>query len=136
MRLLLDSNTAVDIMRRPRGAAAERFLATPPSEMATSIIVKAELLVGPNRKKALPIEMGKVENFLKRVRILPFEDACAAEFGRIAGFLMDAGTTVAGLDVQIAATALVYGLIVVTRNARDFGRVPGLQIENWITDMP
>ena len=132
MKFLLDSNTAVDIMCRPRGAAAERFLATSPSDLAFSIVAKAELLVGPQRKKSLPVELPKVERFLNRVTVLPFDDACAAEFGRIAAALLDAGTPVGGIDVQIAATATRHGLIVVTRNARDFGKVPGLLVENWI----
>jgi tRNA(fMet)-specific endonuclease VapC len=132
VKYLLDSNTAVDIMRRPHGAAADRFLATAPSDMVISIVVKAELLVGPNRQKSLPIELPKVERFLSRVTILPFDDACAVEFGRIAAILLDAGTPVGGIDVQIAATARCHGLIVVTRNSRDFGKVPGLIIENWI----
>jgi tRNA(fMet)-specific endonuclease VapC len=132
VRYLLDSNTAVDIMRRPRGAAAERFIATSPSDMAVSIIVKAELLVGPYRKKSLPIELPKVERFLSRVTILPFDDACAVEFAAIAAFLLDAGAPVGGLDIQIAATARRHGLIVVTRNAKDFGKMPGLSVENWI----
>ncbi len=136
MKYLLDSNMAVDIMRRPRGAAATRFLATTPSEMGLSIVAKAELLVGPQRKKSFPIELPKVERFLARVTIVPFDDACAAEFGRIAAALLDNGTPVGGIDVQIAATAISRSLIVVTRNAKDFSKISGLQLENWITDNP
>ncbi len=80
--------------------------------------------------------MAKVQNFLSRVAIIPFDDACAAEFGRLAAHVLDGGNTVGGLDVQIAATATQHGMVVVTRNARDFGKIPGLQMENWITDLP
>ena len=121
-------------MRRPRGAAAERFLATPTQEMAVIIMVKAELLVGPNRTKSPPGEILKVERFLNRVRILPFNDECAAEFGRIAGYLLDMGTPIGEIDVQIAATAKVHNLILVTENLREFQKVSGLSLENWITD--
>lgn len=136
MRYLLDTNTAVDIMRHPRGDAAERFLATTPADMAMSIVAKAELLVGPNRKKSLPVEITKVQRFLIRLIILPFDDACAEEFGRIAACLLDAGTPVGGIDVQIAATARLHRLIVVTANVREFVRIPDLRTENWIAPEP
>ena len=136
MKYLRDSNTAINIMRHPQRAAATRFLSLPPSDLATSIIVKAELCVGPNRKKSHSTEPAKLARFLSRVKILPFDDNCAEEFGRLAAHVLDAGTPVGALDVQIGATARAFSLIVVTRNAKDFGKLPGIQIENWITDSP
>jgi tRNA(fMet)-specific endonuclease VapC len=70
------------------------------------------------------------------VTTLPFDDECAQVFGRIAAALFDGGSPVDGMDVQIAATAILRGPIVVTRNARDFEKIDGVQIENWVTDMP
>jgi tRNA(fMet)-specific endonuclease VapC len=136
VKYLLDSDTAINVMRHPRRAAAMRFRSTPPGDMAMSIVTKAELLVGPNSKKAHANELEKVTAILDRVTTLPFDDACAAIFGRIAAALFDSGMSVDGMDVQIAATAIHGGLIMVTRNTRDFKRIAEVQLENWVTDMP
>ena len=105
MKYLLDTNTAVNIMRKPNGAAANRFLATLPADLAISIATKAELLVGPNRAKSHAGELAKLQRFLTRVAIVPFDDQCAEEFGRIAAHLFDIGAPVDGIDIEIAATA-------------------------------
>jgi tRNA(fMet)-specific endonuclease VapC len=136
VKYLLDSDTAINIMRHPRRAAAMRFRSTSPSDMAISIVTKAELLVGPNSKKAYANELEKVTAILDRVATLPFDDPCAHVFGRIAAALFDGGSPVDGMDVQIAATAIHRGLIVVTRNVHDFGKIPDIQSENWVTDFP
>lgn len=134
MKYLLDSDTAIDVMRHPRGAAATRFRSSNAGDIAMSMVTKAELLVGPQTKGAHPNELQKVTAILDRVTVLPFDDECAVTFGRIAAALIDAGTPVDGMDIQIAATAILKGLIVITGNERDFGKVPGIQMENWITD--
>lgn len=61
------------------------------------------------------------------VMVLPFDDAAAREFLRLKRSKLRIGS----MDLRIAAAALTRGLIVVTRNARDFGRVPGLRLEDW-----
>lgn len=61
----------------------------------------------------------------------PFDDAAAQAYGQLRVYLERAGTLIGPYDMQIAAIALVHGLIVVTHNTREFGRVPGLNIEDW-----
>jgi tRNA(fMet)-specific endonuclease VapC len=63
---------------------------------------------------------------------LPFDDAAAHEFGHIRASLETVGTPIGPYDMQIAAIALVYGLIVVTHNVREFERVAGLKIEDSV----
>jgi tRNA(fMet)-specific endonuclease VapC len=132
VKYLLDTNTAVNIMRKPRGVAAERFLAATAADLGVSIVTKAELLVGPNRAKALAGELSKVKQFLSKVRTFALDDACAEEFGRVAAHLFDIGKPVDGMDIEIASTAKVHGLIVVTANLSGFAQIPNIQVENWI----
>jgi len=68
---------------------------------------------------------------LRPYTTLPFDDAAAQVFGRIRATLETAGTPIGPYDLQIAEIALVNGLIVITHNVREFGRVPGLRIEDW-----
>ncbi len=62
---------------------------------------------------------------------LPFDDACAEEYGSIRAFLEKRGTPIGPHDMLLAAIARAKGLIMVTRNTREFMRVPGLNVEDW-----
>jgi tRNA(fMet)-specific endonuclease VapC len=64
--------------------------------------------------------------FLRQVAVLPFDQTCAQHFQQFLGLRLRIGTQ----DMKIAAIALATGLIVVTRNNRDFGQIPGLTIED------
>src|SRR5947208_3437668 len=99
-------------MRHPRRAAAMRFRTTSPAAMAISIVTKAEILIGPNSKKAHANELQKVMEIVNRVTTLPFDDDCAAWCGRIAAGLFDSGNPVDGMDSEVAATAMHWGLVV------------------------
>ena len=69
--------------------------------------------------------------FLKPCATLPYDDTAAQEYGRIRAYLENAGTPIGPYDLQIAAIALVYDLIVVTHNTKEFRRIPGLKVEDW-----
>ena len=62
---------------------------------------------------------------------LPFDDRAAEEYGKIRAHLSSAGTLIGPNDLIIAATALAHACTVVTRNTREFSRVPGLLLEDW-----
>ncbi len=62
---------------------------------------------------------------------MPFDDAAAELFGSIKAQLFAAGTPIGPFDMQIAAIALANGLTLVTHNTREFGRVGGLNLEDW-----
>jgi tRNA(fMet)-specific endonuclease VapC len=62
---------------------------------------------------------------------MSFDDAVAEVYGRLRAELDLRGTPIGPNDLLIAATALAHGLTLVTRNEKEFGRVPGLRIENW-----
>jgi tRNA(fMet)-specific endonuclease VapC len=79
----------------------------------------------PRRSRA------RQDEFFVRFASLPFDDAAANEFGRIRAALEAAGTPIGPYDMQIAAIALVHNLTVVMHNVREFGRIEGLQIEDW-----
>jgi tRNA(fMet)-specific endonuclease VapC len=131
LKYLLDTNACIDIIRHPKSKLALRFLSTPIQDIGVSVVSVAELWVGPFRKNRSAGEGAKVRRFLLLVNIVPVDETCAAEFGKIAASLLDAGTPIGTLDIQIAATAINHGLCVVTRNLRHFSIIPGLQFEDW-----
>ena len=74
-----------------------------------------------------------VADLLQDVNVLPFDDHCAEEFGKLRGILHGRGIAVSPLDLQIAAVANVHALTLVTNNIKDFQHIAGLQLEDWLT---
>lgn len=69
--------------------------------------------------------------FLALLKVLPFDESAAVEYGRICAYLQSLGTPIGPMDTLIAAHALSKSLVLVTNNVREFERVPNLAIENW-----
>jgi tRNA(fMet)-specific endonuclease VapC len=115
----------------------QHLTAHPPDSIATSIITAEEMLrgrlarlsgrlTGPARVQGYAYFQLTLE-FLRHIPVLPFDQACEQQYQHLLGLRLRIGSQ----DTKIAAVALASGLIVVTRNARDFGQVPGLTIEDW-----
>ena len=71
---------------------------------------------------------------LSAIDILPLESPADQEYGKLRHYLSRKGTLIGPNDMLIAAQALSSGLIVVTANTGEFSRVPGLNVENWLTE--
>jgi tRNA(fMet)-specific endonuclease VapC len=70
--------------------------------------------------------------FLAPFEIIPFSEAAAATYGRIRAGLEKSGLLVGAFDLLIGVQALSENLILVTNNEREFRRIPGLTVENWV----
>jgi tRNA(fMet)-specific endonuclease VapC len=131
MKYSLATNTCIRYLNG-RSAGIRRKLPTVPAhDIVVCSIVRGELAYGAARSQSSAKSAAKQRRFLKPYATLPYDDAAAAEFGRIRAALEATGTPIGPFDMQIAGIALVHGLIVVTHNTRELGRVPGLQIEDW-----
>jgi tRNA(fMet)-specific endonuclease VapC len=128
---LLDTNSVSDLVRRPRGRVAKRIAQVGASAVATSIIVAAEARYGA-AKNASPRLAAQLQTVLAALDVIPFETPADIEYGALRTRLEAAGTPIGGHDLLIAAQALALGMTVVTGNEREFRRVPGLRIENWL----
>ncbi|MDR0780264.1 MAG: type II toxin-antitoxin system VapC family toxin [Pseudomonadales bacterium] len=128
---LLDTNILSDVIRRPDGLAARRIEQVGPKGIFTSIIVAAELRYGC-AKKGSPKLLAKVEGILATIPVLPLDIPSDTEYGGIRAELEDAGQPIGMNDLLIAAHACALGLTLVTDNTREFSRIRGLKIENWL----
>jgi len=72
-----------------------------------------------------------IDTFASAVEVESFDEAAAAEFGRIGSMLAERGTPIGEFDVLIAAHAVTLRCTLVTNNVRHFSKVPGLSVENW-----
>lgn len=126
----LDTNTVVFFFQGA-GRIAERLLALRPSDIALPAIVLYELEVGIARSRAKAKRRAQLDILLEAVGVLPFGPAEARRAAEVRTALERAGKPIGPLDTLIAATALEHGATLVTHNTREFGRVPGLRIEDW-----
>ena len=131
MGYLLDTNILSDLIRNPFGPVAQRIEAVGAKAVCTSIIVAAELRYGC-AKKGSPRLQARVEDILAIIPVLPLEVPADADYGRQRVQLEASGQPIGGNDLLIAAHALALGLTLVTHNTREFSRIAGLQVEDWL----
>ena len=133
MRFLLDTNIVSDLIRNPQGRIAKRIGSVGEENICTSIIVAAELRYGA-AKKASPKLTAQVEVVLDAIETLPVDAPADEIYGSIRVQLESVGTPIGGNDLIIASQAMTLDLTLVTDNEREFSRIDGLRIENWLRD--
>ncbi len=131
----LDTSFLVDLLReRARGnkGAAHRMLQTlADEELAISIHVSCELHAGAELSKAPADEHTRVDALCAALRIVAADERFPVEYGRLFGELRRRGESISTMDLLIAAAARVEDARLVTRNVRDFERVPGLNVVSY-----
>lgn len=133
IQYLLDTNIAIYVIKR-RPASALATFNRHHGRMALSAITLAELIHGVEKSSDPARNLNVVEDFCSRLSILPYPAEAAYHYGNIRATLERAGRTIGVNDLHIAAHARCYGLTVVTNNLREFERVEGLRLENWVAE--
>ena len=128
---LLDTNIVSDLVRNPQGPIAAHLRKVGESRVATSILVASELRYGAEKKASTRLTL-QLEAVLGALQVLPFESPAGEFYGRIRVELEALGKPIGSNDLLIAAHALSFGHILVTDNTREFSRVRGLKVENWL----
>ena len=127
---LLDTNTLIYFFT-DRGQVAARLAEHRADTIKLPAIGVFELTYGNARSNRPDVQRAQMETALSVYEVMSFDLACARIAGPLRAELEAAGTTIGQCDLLIASIALVHSLTVVTRNVREFSRVPGLQVENW-----
>jgi tRNA(fMet)-specific endonuclease VapC len=126
----LDTNTVLDYFKG-KGRVGEHLLATPPGEVALPAVAAYEVWVGVLGSQNAKRRQAEYEQFLAVVGILPFDAIAGRRAAELRLALERKGESIGPMDTLIAATALANGATLVTRNVREFERVPGLSVANW-----
>ena len=129
---MLDTNIISDAIRNPFGLVATRIEKVGYQKICTSIIVAAELRYG-SAKKGSPRLLARVEGILETIPVLALDVPADGEYGGIRAELEAAGQIIGLNDLLIAAHAYTLDLTLVTGNTREFKRIRGLSVENWLT---
>lgn len=130
-RYLLDTNIVSDLVRNPSGAITACIGRVGEAAICTSMVVACELRYGAE-KKASPRLTEQLERVLAVLPVLPLEGEADRHYGRLRARLEKAGRLIGPNDLLIAAHTLAVGLTLVTDNTREFRRVTGLKLENWL----
>ncbi|HVP85244.1 MAG TPA: type II toxin-antitoxin system VapC family toxin [Rhizomicrobium sp.] len=131
MRYLLDTNIVSDLVRNPQGTIATRIAKLGEDSIFTSIVVTAELYFGLARNRSDRLA-GQLETVLSGLDIQPWDAPADERYGEIRAFLQGKGKLIGANDLFIAAHALALDATLVSDNTREFSRVPGLKLENWL----
>ena len=133
LRFLLDTNIISDLIRHPRGTVASRILSVGEDTVCTSIVVAAELRFGAAKSTSRKLAE-RVDLVLSALDVLPLQSPVDRHYGQIRQQLKRQGSPIGPNDLLIAAHALTLDLAVVTGKGREFARVPGLRVENWLSE--
>jgi tRNA(fMet)-specific endonuclease VapC len=130
-RYLLDTNILSDLVRHPSGTIAHRIAAVGEAKVLTSIVVAAELRFGAEKKGSSRLSH-QLEAVLRILPIMALSEGADRHYARLRTKLERGGTPVGGNDMLIAAHALSLDCTLVTDNMREFSRITGLNVENWL----
>lgn len=130
MKYLLDTDTCIAAMRGRPGAVA-KLASISPDDCSVSSVTVSELAVGVAKCREPQREAAKVARFLGQVHVLPLDSEAARWAGAIRAGLEARGESIGPYDVLLAGQALVHDLRMISGNADEFARVPGVQLEGW-----
>ena len=131
MLYLLDANVVSVWARRANPALMAKMLAQAPADLAVSVLVEHDLRYGFARNQAVK-SWPLIEQLLALITSLPLTRPIANRAAELRSDLAAAGAPIGPYDLLIAATALEHGATLVTNNVREFVRVPGLLVEDWL----
>lgn len=129
---LLDTNTCVYAIRRRPEPVYQRLSDSAGDIAALSVVTAFELEIGALRAQGRGYSEA-VRKFLEAFPVLPLEDSARDAYGRLRTSLERQGERIGAHDMLIAAHALALGATLVTNNEKEFRRVKGLKIENWVS---
>ncbi|MEE4410528.1 MULTISPECIES: type II toxin-antitoxin system tRNA(fMet)-specific endonuclease VapC [Serratia] len=128
---MLDTNIVIYVIKRRPIEVLSKFNQHA-GKMVISSVTYAELIHGVE-KSARPTENARVvDDFVSRLEILDYSAKAAAHYGNIRASLEQQGTPIGVNDLHIAGHARSEGLVLVTNNLREFERVDGLRLQNWL----
>ena len=128
---LLDTNILSDLVRNPQGVVATQVTKAGEDTICTSIIVAAELRYGAIKSSSEKLAE-RIDLILSALEVLPLDTPADRMYASLRHHLTRHGPPIGPNDLLIAAHALANDLTVITANAGEFSRVPGLKVENWL----
>jgi tRNA(fMet)-specific endonuclease VapC len=131
MKVMLDTNICIYIIKQQPAAVLKRFLEYQVGEIGISSITLSELRYGVAKSAHREKNAKALDEFIVPLDVVPFDEKAALAYGDIRTNLEKAGTPIGSMDMLIAAHAASQGLTLVTNNTREFCRISCLNIIDW-----
>ena len=128
---LLDTNIVSGLVRDPSGQIAQRVSAARQDELCTSIVVACELRYGAAKRGAARLT-ARIEDILNNLTVQPLLADADRHYASLRTALERQGKPIGQHDMLIAAHAMALDATLVTANTREFERIEGLRLENWL----
>ena len=132
MKLMLDTNTCIALIKRKHAHALKQFNKYQLGDIGISAVTLAELRYGVSKSQHQVMNHAALEEFILPLELAAFDEAATVTYGVLRATLEKQGTSIGPLDNMIAAHALSLGVTLVTNNTREFSRVPKLKIVDWV----
>jgi tRNA(fMet)-specific endonuclease VapC len=131
MRWMLDTNVCIYLIREQPASVLDRFAAHSVGDIGVSVITLAELEYGVAKSSRPARNRAALEQFVSPLEVGSFDREATAVYGRVRTMLEKKGQPIASMDLLIAAHAISLDVPLITHNVKEFGKVPGLRIEDW-----
>ena len=132
MNYLLDTNICIYLIKRKPPELLQRFLQLSPGSVFISSVTTSELYYGAQKSQRVQTNLEALNHFLLSFRIVDYDESASFLYGELRADLEKRGQPIGPLDMMIAAHALSLDVPLVTNNTKEFERVKGLKLENWI----
>jgi len=134
MIFMIDTDTCIYTIKRKPVSVLHKLENCQPGSVVMSVITFAELVNGAKKSRFVEDNLRRLTALRELIDILPFDTDAAMAYGDIRSDLEKRGLIIGANDLFIAAHALSLKVTLVTNNQREFNRVNGLKIENWVAD--
>ena len=132
MKLMLDTNICIYIMKQQPVAVLKRFVEYQIGDIGISSITLSELRYGVAKSTHQEKNSKALDEFITPLEVVSFDEEAAHAYGEIRATLEKAGTPIGSMDMLIAAHAVSLGISLVTNNTREFARITSLNVIDWI----
>jgi len=132
MKLMLDTNICIYIIKQQPAAVLKRFLEYQIGDIGISSITLSELRYGVAKSTHQEKNSKALDEFITPLEVVSFDEEAAHAYGEIRATLEKAGTPIGAMDMLIAAHAVSLGIPLVTNNTREFVRITSLNLIDWI----
>lgn len=132
MRFLLDTNICIYIIKQKPPEVLQRFNNYKIGDIGVSAITVAELEFGVQKSQFPARNQQALTQFLLPLQIVDFDRSAAVIYGDIRAKSEKKETPIGSLDTLVAAHALSLRVTLITNNQKEFGRIPNLQLDNWV----
>lgn len=131
LKYLLDTDVFSLMVKGQDSAINTRLQSLAKGEAVLSVITAGEFYYGVAHAPVSALRDQRAQRLLDFFGLLPLDAEVATRYGTVRADLRRAGTPIGPNDLWLAAQALALGLVMVTRNSREFKRVRGLKVETW-----